>query len=108
MKNWSKEEVSNLYVEYGIPESAGQINYAVNGYKVLYFTPEYNGEIVMCSGAIFLPENINCSPPLLSWQHGTESNDEAIEDDAVLIEEDNDVDPTAGVDITPTEEKEEF
>ena len=37
-----------------------------------------------------------------------ESNEEAIEDDTVLIEEDNDVDPTAGVDITPTEEKEEF
>ena len=38
-----------------------------------------------------------------------ESNDEAIEDDAVLIEEDSDVDPTAGVvDITSTEDKEEF
>ena len=76
IKSWSKEEVSNLYQEYGIPESSGQINYAVNGYKILYFTPEYNGEIVMCSGAIFLPSGINCPPPLLSWQHGTEANDE--------------------------------
>ena len=37
-----------------------------------------------------------------------ESNEDAIEDDAVLIEEDTDVDPTAVVDITPAEDKDEF
>ena len=37
-----------------------------------------------------------------------ESNEDAIEDDAVLIEEDTDVDPTAVVDIAPAEDKEEF
>lgn len=74
-ESWSQEDVANLYNEYGIPQSAGQINYAVDGYKVLYFTPDYNGELVICSGAIFLPSGIGCSPPVLSWQHGTESND---------------------------------
>ena len=74
-ESWSQEDVANLYDEYGIPQSAGQINYAVDGYKVLYFTPDYNGELVICSGAIFLPSGIGCSPPVLSWQHGTESND---------------------------------
>ena len=74
-ESWSQEEVVNLYNEYGIPQSAGQINYAVDGYKVLYFTPDYNGELVICSGAMFLPSGIGCSPPVLSWQHGTESND---------------------------------
>ncbi len=38
-----------------------------------------------------------------------ESNDESIEDDSVLIEDENDVDPTSDVGIKPTEDnKEEF
>ncbi len=77
IKHWSKEEVSDLYMEYSIPESTGEINYAVDGYKVLYFTPDYNGELVICSGAIFLPVEIGCSPPVISWQHGTISKKSA-------------------------------
>tara|TARA_B100001250_G_C19807070_1_gene793873 strand:- start:336 stop:1703 length:1368 start_codon:yes stop_codon:yes gene_type:complete len=75
-ESWSKEDVSSIYTQYGIPESAGAINYPVDGYKILYFTPDYNGDLVICSGAIFLPSGIGCSPPILSWQHGTESNNE--------------------------------
>ena len=71
---WSKEEVADIYQQYDVPEIGGAINYAVDGYKILYFTPDYDGELVICSGAIFLPSGIECSPPILSWQHGTESN----------------------------------
>tara|TARA_B100000530_G_scaffold336622_1_gene291939 strand:+ start:1009 stop:2331 length:1323 start_codon:yes stop_codon:yes gene_type:complete len=74
-ESWSQEQVSQLYAQYGIPESTGSINYAVDGYKILYQTPDYNGELVLCSGAMFLPAEIGCEPPILSWQHGTESND---------------------------------
>ena len=37
-----------------------------------------------------------------------ESSEEAIEDDAVLIEEETDIDPAVDVGIKPTEDKEEF
>ncbi len=38
-----------------------------------------------------------------------DSNDESIEDDSVLIEDENDIDPTVDVGIKPTENsKEEF
>ena len=37
-----------------------------------------------------------------------ESNEEAIEDDTVLIEEETDIDPAVDVGIKPTEDKEEF
>ena len=76
MESWSTDEVNNLYNEYGIPLSTGQINYPVDGYKILYLTPDYNEELVICSGAIYLPAGIGCPPPILSWQHGTESNNE--------------------------------
>ena len=75
IQSWSKDDVANIYAEYGVPESTGDINYAVDGYKVLYFTPDFNDELVICSGAIFLPSEIGCPAPILSWQHGTESND---------------------------------
>ncbi|MBF25189.1 MAG: hypothetical protein CMP49_01545 [Flavobacteriales bacterium] len=75
---WSKDDVSDLYQEYGVPEIGGEINYAVDGYKILYYTPDFDGELVICSGAIFLPSGIECSPPVLSWQHGTESNNNGV------------------------------
>ena len=37
-----------------------------------------------------------------------ESNEEAVEDDTVLIEEETDIDPTVDVGIKPTEDKEEY
>ena len=37
-----------------------------------------------------------------------ETNEDAIEDDTVLIEEDSDIDPAVDVGIKPTEDKEEF
>ena len=36
-----------------------------------------------------------------------ETNDETIEDDSVLIEDENDIDPTADAGIKPTEDKKE-
>ena len=77
-ESWSKEEVNTLYDINGIPTSTGEINYAVDGYKILYYTPDYNGELVVCSGAMFLPAEIGCSAPLLSWQHGTEASDDGV------------------------------
>ena len=74
VESWSEQEVSQVYSNYSIPASVGQINYGVDGYKVLYYTPDFNGELVICSGAIYLPSGINCPPPVLSWQHGTMSD----------------------------------
>ena len=76
--SWSKQEVNELYLENGIPTSTGEINYAVDGYKILYYSPDYNDELVICSGAMFLPAEIGCEAPILSWQHGTESNDDGV------------------------------
>ena len=55
---WSLDEVSDLYDEFGIPESVSQINYPVDGYKILYMTPDYNGELTICSGAIFFLQEL--------------------------------------------------
>jgi len=77
-ESWSISEVQQLYNTYGIPMEAGQINFPVDGYKILYFTPDYTGELVLCSGAIYLPKETLCPSPILSFQHGTEVNDEGV------------------------------
>ena len=75
-ESWTFSEVQQMYNDYGIPPGAGEINFEVDGYKILYFTPDHTGELVLCSGAIFLPKETLCASPVLSWQHGTESLDE--------------------------------
>ena len=77
-ETWTILDVNQTYTNYGIPSIAGEINYEVNGYKVTYWTPDYDGSLVICSGAIFLPVGINCSAPILSWQHGTATHNDDI------------------------------
>ena len=78
INSWSLSEVQEIYENNNLPENAGQINYEVDGYKILYFTPNHNGDMVVCSGAIYLPKGIFCPSPVLSWQHGTAVSDSSV------------------------------
>ena len=75
VKSWSLSEVQDMYNDNLLPSNVGQINFEVDGYKILYFTPNHNGDLVLCSGAIYLPKGTICPSPVLSWQHGTTSYD---------------------------------
>ena len=75
VKSWSLSDVQEMYDDNLLPSNVGQINYEVDGYKILYFTPNHNGNLVLCSGAIYLPKGTICPSPVLSWQHGTTSYD---------------------------------
>ena len=57
VKSWTTNEVQEMYFDNGIPDEAGDVNFGVDGYKILYFTPDHTGELVLCSGAIYLPKN---------------------------------------------------
>ena len=75
VKTWTTNQVQQMYNSNGIPSEAGDINFSVDGYKILYFTPDHTGELVLCSGAIYLPKNTQCPSPILAWQHGTTASD---------------------------------
>ena len=75
VKSWTISDVENMYSSNSFPSSVGQINFEVDGYKILYFTPNHNGDLVLCSGAMYLPKGTICPAPVLSWQHGTSAND---------------------------------
>ena len=74
-ESWSYEDIQEIYSNDMYPENIGQINYEVDGYKIWYLTPNHNNNLVLCSGAIFLPQNTICPSPVLSWQHGTAVKD---------------------------------
>jgi len=75
VRSWTISDVENVYSLNSLPSSVGQINFEVDGYKILYFTPNHNGDLVLCSGAMYLPKGTICPAPVLSWQHGTSAND---------------------------------
>ena len=75
VKSWTISEVEQIYSSNYLPSTVGEINFEVDGYKILYFTPNHNGDLVLCSGAIYLPKGTICPSPVLSWQHGTTAND---------------------------------
>ena len=75
VQTWTTNQVQQMYDNNGIPSEAGDVHFAVEGYKILYFTPDHTGELVLCSGAIYLPKNTECPSPILAWQHGTTASD---------------------------------
>lgn len=75
VRSWSLNEIQEMYSSNGIPSNTGEINFEVDGYKILYFTPNHNGDLVLCSGGIYLPKGTICPSPVLSWQHGTSASD---------------------------------
>lgn len=71
VESWSTFDVQDIYTFGDIPQYVGEINYEVDGYRISYLTPNENGDLVIASGAIFVPVDPVCSTPILSWQHGT-------------------------------------
>ena len=41
VKSWTISDVENMYESNSFPSSVGQINFEVDGYKILYFTPNH-------------------------------------------------------------------
>ena len=77
VESWTLDDVQNIYDSNNFPDNTGQINFEVDGYKILYLTPNHNDDLVLCSGAIYLPRGTSCPSPVLSWQHGTAVKDSA-------------------------------
>ncbi|MTI29532.1 alpha/beta hydrolase family protein [Xanthovirga aplysinae] len=57
-----------------IYENAEEIKYPVKLYKITYHTP-FKGSDILASGVIILPETNNSPFPIVSFQHGTITNE---------------------------------
>jgi len=85
--DWSVEELRNKGAEIvthvleeatslPIPVSSsllnviGELNVAVKVYRVYYYTPNFNGQLIVATGAVLVPQ-MNCRLPIATYNHGT-------------------------------------
>ena len=69
--SYTMQQVDSIYTANGIPTFAGEVNYPVSAYKIIYQTPNPSGDTTIASGALFIPQNVPCGAPIISYQHGT-------------------------------------
>jgi hypothetical protein len=71
VKTFSIAELQDFYKKKKVPAFIVPVRYGVDIYKILYKTPNENGELVKASGLFFIPQNFKGSMPVISYQHGT-------------------------------------
>jgi len=55
----------------GVPSSIISVDHDVNVYRLIYQTPDPQGNMTTASGALLVPQGVTCAVPLASYQHGT-------------------------------------
>lgn len=72
IQSYSVADLQQVVANFG---ASGAINpaYAVDLYRVNYRT-EFNDSTTLVTGALAIPQNTDCKPPLISYQHGTTFN----------------------------------
>lgn len=72
IQNYSIADLNQVVANFG---AAGILipSYSVDLYRVTY-TTEYNDSSIIVTGALAVPQNTDCKPPLISYQHGTTFN----------------------------------
>lgn len=73
IESYSVSDISNIINSLGIPNGVIIPEYPVDFYRVHYLT-EYIDSMVVVSGAMMIPQNMNCKVALTSYQHGTTSS----------------------------------
>ncbi|MBC7486727.1 MAG: hypothetical protein H7282_08240, partial [Cytophagaceae bacterium] len=48
----------------------GELNVAVKVYRVYYYTPNFDGRLIVATGAVLVPQ-MNCHLPIATYNHGT-------------------------------------
>jgi len=71
LRSFSKSELAELYADNGIPRFISPIDYAVDAYKVVYYTGSATGDsLTFASGLMAVPRE-GCESPLFCYHHGT-------------------------------------
>lgn len=66
------EEASGLPipVSSSLLNVIGELDVAVKVYRVYYYTPNFNGQMIIATGAVLVPQ-MNCNLPIATYNHGT-------------------------------------
>ena len=71
---YSKKQVDSIYALNNLNLVSfiiGPTKYSIKIYRLKYKTLDAHGDTTTASGALFIPEYLACSAPLMSYQHAT-------------------------------------
>jgi hypothetical protein len=71
LEHYTIADVEDAMSNFGFPTGLIDPVYEVDFYKVTYETLHPNGEMVLVTGALCIPSDVECPLPLTSYQHGT-------------------------------------
>ncbi|MGB0424598.1 MAG: lipase family protein, partial [Flavobacteriales bacterium] len=71
LDSYTLSEIEVLASDFGVPAGVLPLSYAVDYYRIEYQTLHPNGETVLVSGGLAVPQGVTCPRPLASYQHGT-------------------------------------
>ena len=75
---YTTADLQAVAINFGVPPSFVDLDYAVRTYKVTYMTPGVDGNMVTASGAVAIPEAYDCGYPMAAYLHGTVFNKENV------------------------------
>ena len=64
-------EVADYFDDMAVPSFVMEPTYQVKAYKMQYQSIDPHGDTVLCSGAIYVPNNAYCDYPVMNFNHGT-------------------------------------
>jgi len=71
IRSFDQAELATLYDNNGIPRFVSPIEFAVDAYRVVYYTASATGDsLTLASGLMAVPQE-NCESPLFCYHHGT-------------------------------------
>lgn len=70
IEEYSYDDIDDVLAEFGVPAGFLPIQYEVKYYKVTYPTTHPNGDEILVTGGLAVPETV-CPVALASYQHGT-------------------------------------
>jgi hypothetical protein len=71
VRQLTTQDIDDLLASQGIPSGILPLNYEVDVHRIVYDTPDPNGNPTYASGLVFIPREVPCPMPLFTYLHGT-------------------------------------
>jgi hypothetical protein len=73
MMHLTAQDIDDLLASAGLPSGILPLEYEVDVHRIVYDTPDPNGNPTYASGLVFIPTEVECPMPLFTYLHGTKS-----------------------------------
>ncbi len=73
MMHLTTQDIDDLLASAGLPSGILPLEYEVDVHRIVYDTPDPNGNPTYASGLVFIPTEVECPMPLFTYLHGTKS-----------------------------------